>query len=198
MKRTSNPIAAIMLVLSLATPVVAGEFDDAAVAYSKGDYATALRLYRPLADQGNAAAQFSLGLMHYRGNGMPQDYAEAVKWYRKAADQGDTRAQFNLGNMCYEGQGVQQDYAEAVKWYRLAADQSEPRAQLQLGLMYNIGLGLPKDHVLAYMWLSLSAAQGFQDATKMRDDLAEHMTPEQIAEAQKLAREWKPTTQPAK
>jgi TPR repeat protein len=184
--------AAIVLVLSLAAPVAAGPLEDAAVAYSTGDYATALRLFRPLADQGVASAQAHLGSMYYEGKGVPQDYAEAVKWYRLAADQGEVLAQHNLGSMYYDGKGVPQDYAEAVKWYRLAADQGEVLAQDTLGDMYKNGHGVPQDFVSAHMWYNLSAAQGYKDAADSRNEIAKRMTSAQIAEAQKLAREWKP------
>ena len=119
-----HAIAAILLMLSFAAPVAAGPFEDAVAAHGRGDYATALRLWRPLADQGNAHAQFNLGAMYANGQGVPQDY------------------------------------------------------------------------VRAHMWFNLSAAQGNQGAAKNRDIAARRMTPAQIAEAQKLASEWKPTKQP--
>ena len=103
------------ILIGLAAPAWAG-FAEGAAAYLRGDYATALREYRPLAEQGNAAAQTNLGFMYDNGQGVPQDYAEAVKWYRKAAEQGRADAQFNLGIMSARGQGVPQDYTEAVKW----------------------------------------------------------------------------------
>jgi len=77
--------------------------DDAVVAYKRGDYATALRLYRRLADQGKPSAQHNLGVMYAKGEGVPQNHAEAVKWYRRAADQGFARAQYNLGLMYANG-----------------------------------------------------------------------------------------------
>jgi uncharacterized protein len=84
MKRAFNAIVAVIILLSLAAPVAAGPFEDATAAWGKGDYATALRLIRPLADQGNASAQYYLGSMYYNGHGVPQDYAEAVRWYPRA------------------------------------------------------------------------------------------------------------------
>ncbi len=89
-------------------------------AYVAGDYATAIRLYRPLAEQGHPGAQSSLGLMYRKGQGVAQDYAQAVKWYSKAAEQGQANAQSRLGFMYYNGDGVAQDYAEAHKWYNIA------------------------------------------------------------------------------
>jgi TPR repeat protein len=85
-----------------------------------------------------------------------------------------------------------QDHAEAVKWYRRAAEQGNADAQATLGFRYERGQGVPQDYVLADMWLSLAAAKGYQCADKC-DALAAKMTPEQIAEAQRLAREWKPS-----
>jgi len=128
--------ALIILALCRATPAAAGPLEDAKVAYDREDYATALRLFRPRADQGLADAQNNLGAMYAKGQGVPQDYAEAVKWYRKAADQGYAFAQNNLGGMYAKGRGVTQDDAQAVRWFRKAADQSDALAQNNLGLMY--------------------------------------------------------------
>ena len=111
----------LLLALGLSEPVLAGPLEDARAAYGKEDYTTALRLFRPLADQGDADAQSMLGLMYDLGRGVPQDYAQAVKWYRLAADQGYAWAQNNLGNMYELGQGVPQDYVEAHKLFNLAA-----------------------------------------------------------------------------
>ncbi len=124
---------------------------------------------------------------------MPQDYVEAGKWYRLAAVQGESKAQNALGVMYRDGQGVQQDYSEAVKWYRLAAEQGNAAAQVSLGAMYANGQGVAKDYVLAYLWFTLSATQGdegVEQAVKNLNMLTPLMTPMQIAEAQKLVREW--------
>ena len=122
-KRT---LAAIVLMLSLAAPVKAGQFEDAQTAWGRRDYATSLLLIRPLAEQGNASAQNNLGVHYATGKGVPQDY------------------------------------------------------------------------VSAHMWFNLSAAQSTEGAAANRYQMEKKMTPAQIAEAQKLAREWKPTTQQAR
>ena len=184
-------LVTLFLGVGLAGPVAAGPFEDGVAAYEKGDYATALRLFRLLADQGHAQAQSNLGVMYRTGQGVAQDYAAAVKWTRLAADQGFASAQFNLGVMYAQGQGVPQDYTAAVKWFRLAADQGVAEAQYNLGLMYAQGQGVPQDYVQAHKWLNLAAAAGDQSAVKSRDLVAGKMTPAQIAEGQKLAREWK-------
>ena len=184
------------ILISLAGPAWAG-FAEGLAAYNRGDYEAALREFRPLANQGGDDAQFYIGLMYSNGQGVPQDYAEAVKWYRKAAEQGATEAQNSLGFMYYKGRGVPQDYAEAVKWFRKAAGQGHSRAQSNLGLMYIQGIGVPQDYVQAYMWFNLAALRSppgaeHDIAVKNRDILAAKMTPAQISEAQRLAREWKP------
>ena len=154
------------------------------------DAVEAVKWYRKAAEQGFAPAQYDLGVCYAEGHGLPKDYEQAVKWYRKAAEKGDARAQGNLG-VCYaEGHGLPKDYEQAVKWYRKAAEKGNAVAQHNLGVMYLRGQGVPKDTVFAYMWLNL-AGQTRDDARKLRDAVGEEMTPEQVAEAQKLSREWK-------
>lgn len=121
------------------------------------------------------------------------DYELAAKYFRVAAEQGDTAAQYNIGVMYRNGDGVLQDYAEAVKWYRTAAEQGDIEAQNNLGFMYDNGLGVPQDLVFAHMWFNLAAAQGNRMASENSDMTEKRMTREQIAEAQRLLREWKPS-----
>ena len=218
---------AFMLV-AMAGAAVAGPLDDAAVAYQRGDYAAAMLLFKPLADRGDAVAQYRVGLMYFHGEGVSQDYGEALKWFRKAADQGNAVAQFNLGVMYRNGQGVAQNYAESFQWYRSAADQGNLEAQMAVASMYHAGQGVsqndaealnwfgkaadqgntdaqelvafmylhgkgtPKNLVRAYVWFNLSASQGNKDAAKYRDQTAYVMTPEQLAEAQKIGHDGKP------
>jgi uncharacterized protein len=186
-------LATNILVLSFAVPVAAGSLEDGRAAYEHRDFAIAERLFRPLAEHGNAIAQYNLGVMYYKGEGVPQSYPEAVFWYRHAAWQGDASAQLELGFMCYIGQGTLQNYAEALTWFRKAADQGSARAQFNLGAMYANGQGVPQDYILAHMWLSLAAAKNETRAVDLRDIVAAKMTAAQVAEAQKLGREWKPT-----
>ena len=110
--------------------------------------------------QGDASAQYSLGVMYEVGKGVPQDYAEAVKWYRLAAEQGNALAQNSMGVMYVDGLGVPQDYAEAARWHRLAAEQGHSLAQYSLGVMYEVGQGVPQDYAEAANWFRLAAEQG--------------------------------------
>ena len=119
MKRIA--VAAVLLVM-LVGPVRAG-YDEGVAAYERGDYEAALKEFRQLAEQGDAAAQYNLGMMYRNGKGVPPDYAEAVKWYRKASEQGQAYAQYNLGVMYRDGRGVPQDYVQAYLWSYLAAAQ---------------------------------------------------------------------------
>ena len=128
-------LLALTLVVAPVVPSFAGPYEDGLAAYEHGDYATALKLWRPLAEQGDANAQANLGELFANGLGVPQNYAEAVNWWRKAAEQGHAVAQSNLGLMYDNGLGVAQDQAEAVKWYRKAAERGYAGAQFNLGVM---------------------------------------------------------------
>ncbi len=143
----------IMCVALFAGLPAFADFQKGYDASKKGDYATALREWRPIAENGDAVAQYNLGLMYDRGWGVPQDYKEAAKWYTLSAEQG---------------------YSEA---------------QTGLGWLFGLGYGIPQDYVRAHMWYNLSASNGDKDGAEGRDIVAKKMTTEQIAEAQKLARQ---------
>ena len=154
----------ILFTISLAVTAYAGQFEDADAAYDRGDYATTVRLLKPIAEQGNAKAQYNLGIMYDKGQGVPKDDTEAGKWFRKAAEQGNAFAQVNLGFKYAKGQGVPKDDTEAVKWFRKAAEQGIPKAQFNLGIMYEKGQGVPKDYAEAVKWHRRAAAQGHAKA----------------------------------
>jgi TPR repeat protein len=132
-------LAAWLMVAVLAGAAVAGPYEDANAAYQRGDYATAWRIWQPLAQRGEARAQNGLGGMYRHGEGVPQNYTEALKWFRKAAEQGDARGQVNLGGMYHYGEGVPQSDAEALRWYRRAAEQGNTLGLFNLGGMYHSG-----------------------------------------------------------
>ena len=110
----------VVLVVVLGAQAQPG-FDDGLLAYHRGDHSAALEIWRPLAEWGHAASQYSLGLLYYRGEGVLPDAKQAAKWYRKAADQGDPDAQLNLGLMYAQGEGVKKNYVDAYKWFSLAS-----------------------------------------------------------------------------
>ena len=174
------------------------DLDRASDAYDVGDYATAYTHYKALAEQGNAIAQFNLGIMYKKGYGVPKNNTNAVGWFRKAADQGDAIAQYQLGKMYLSGHGVLQNYVEALKWIQGSAELGYPKAQYHTGVMYKLGQGVSENKVLAYMWFSVAISRTYypenRKAAVARHAVAAKMTPAEIAEAQRLAQGWKPKT----
>ena len=160
--RTTIGVTVVSAAMMIAA--IAGPLEDANNALNQKDYATALRLYRPLAINGNPEAQVNLGFMYDEGLGLPKDWAEAINWYRRAADQGEPQGQSNLAHMYRDGVGVAQDYVRAHQWFDLAAAR-------------------------------FTEQEKRKKAANDRDQVAAHMTEEQIAEAQLLARHWKPTSE---
>jgi TPR repeat protein len=160
------------------------------------DDVESLKWYRKAAEQNSAIAQSALGMCYYRGDGVAKDDVEAVKWYRKAAEQNLAMAQWALGGCYSKGDGVAKDDVEAVKWYRKAAEQNYADAQHSLGRCYGTGTGVAKDYVEAYKWVLLAAGQGNEYAKKAMIPVEDMMSREQIAEGQKLARNFKPREAP--
>jgi hypothetical protein len=186
----SGTLAVLAMVTFMlgAMPAWADDLEDANTAYKRGDFATALGLLRPLAEKGNAGAQFNLGVSYFKGEGVAQDNKEAEKWFRLAAQQGYVNAQSSLGVMYL----MRNDFKGALPWIQGSADQGYPPSQSNLGIMYANGQGVAKNYVRAHLWFSLAAAQGDANAANNRDSVAKLMTPAQIAEAQKMTQEWKP------
>ena len=122
-KPISTGLLTAISAVSVGSPGVAGPLEDGMAAHDRGDVENALRLIQPLADQGDAEAQYYLGFIYRTGLGIAEDNTEAVKWYRKAADQGHASAQNSLGIMYAKGEGVIQNDVEAYKWWNLAAAQ---------------------------------------------------------------------------
>ncbi len=147
----------------------------------------AAKWFRMAAEKGMAYGQFNLGVSYQIGQGVVTDKAEAVKWYLKAAEQGVAPAQLNLGGMYKDGEGVIQDYVEAAKWFRKAAEQGDATAQQRLGVLYGNGNGVTQNYVEAYKWFNLAAAQGNEHGVTNRNKIIKWMTPDQIADAQRLS-----------
>ena len=128
------------------------------------DYTTAMKEYRPLAERGNAEAQYRVGRMYEFGQGVPQDKTQGIAWVRKAAEQNHADAQQELGVIYATGDGVKQDDVQAVAWFRKSATQGDATAQYNLGLLYAKGQGVEKDLAQAIDWWRKSATQGNADA----------------------------------
>jgi TPR repeat protein len=172
----------------------AARFEDGLAAANRNDYTTAYRLWLPLAEAGEARAQLYVGLLHEQGRGVGQAYATAVKWYRKAALQGLPRAQYHLAVMYENRLGISEDFPIAQEWYRRAAEQGDALAQNNLGLMFRDGRGGPVDPVVAVMWFTLAAAQGHTGAAINRAETVKLLRPAELAQAEQLARDWKPAS----
>ena len=155
-------LAGGLLALVTLSGAAAGPLQDGRAAFKRRDFAEAMRLWRPLAEQGNDDAQVDLASLYLNGNGVPQDYAQALIWERKAADRGNVVA------------------------------------QAAVGAMFEFGRGVPQDNVQAHMWFDLAAAQGEPKAVTVLHMAEQRMTAAQIAEAKKLARDWKPDTRATK
>ena len=154
------------------------------------DLVSDLEKAKPLAEQGSAEDQYQLGVRYEHA--FPQDHREAVSWYRLAAQQQHVGALYRLCVLSDKGRGIAQDYQEALRWCHLASDQGHGQAMFTIGQHFANGQGVLKDVVQAHQWYNLAAAHGYEAAAKWRDRLALDMTATQIAQAQFLARNWRP------
>jgi len=232
-------LAALLVLVSIPGAAYAGPLEDAEEAVRKGVYATAIPIYRSLAEKGDVSAQKRLGFFYQSGAGVKRDWVESAKWLSKAADAGDESAvvvlsfigrywrhqegasappiiyellekvaksgfavaQFSLGVMNYpigdpSFDAAKGNIAQALVWYRRAAEQGDTRAQVALGLAYAQGLGVAQDYIEADKWFDIAASRAksadeLLDIARHHNKLAHVMTSSQIAEAQKLAREWR-------
>lgn len=154
---------ALITALLCCNPSLAG-LNEGLAALAKADYPTAVKELRPLAERGDAEAQYRIGLMFEFGRGYPIDKAQGIAWFRKAAAQNHTAALQELGVIYATGDGVPKDDAQAVSWFRKAAELGNPTAQFNLGLMIAKGTGAPKDDALAVSWFRKAANQGMVGA----------------------------------
>lgn len=154
------------------------------------NFSEAARWYEKLAQQGDARAQTSIGLMYARGYGVEKSLVTARKWWSFAAAQNDPGAQYNLGLIYSRGEGVAQDYVQAVQWYTKAAQRGHVQAQHNLGMLYHDGKGLERDPVRAYFWIKVAALQGDDVALDSLKNVSSGMSSGQITEAEAQADEW--------
>lgn len=133
-------------------------------ALERGDYATAQAEWRPLAEAGEAVAQFQLGSLYMEGRIRSADPQEAATWFEKAAKQGYAPAQYNLGVMYYTGSGIKRDYTSALNWLIKAAEQGNASAQFNIGVMYAQGTGVRKDMDETIKWFRKAGELGHVQA----------------------------------
>ena len=185
MKRLAILAAAL---IGFAAPAWAA-FETGWYAYTAGDFVMARSEWLPLARDGDARAQFQLGVMYQKGEGVAADATEAARWYGLAAEQDHAPSQASLAGLYYTGQGVAHDHHEAVGWFERAARQGNTDAQYRLGALYLRGHGVPKDVVRAHAWLSLAAMRGSKSARERRVEVEAMMSAAELAEAEKLRQE---------
>ena len=175
----------------VASPALAGPFEDGIRAYKMGHQEEAIQLLSPLAEMGHVKAQLYMGMMHMSGKLKTKaDYAKQFYWFNKAAQQENPIAMFMIGGAYSLGRGVKKDLIEAVRWYRKAANQCLGKAQFNMGNLYREGEGVIKDNILAQMWWKISLMGGYEHSRNNSNLLAEEMTVSEIKEAEKLAQIW--------
>ena len=187
MRRLLTTLVILTGLFCSAGAVWAQDYEEGLKAYRSNDFATALKEWRPLAEQGNAKAQVNLGYMYDKRKGVTQDYAEAVKWYRKEAEQGNANGQDNLGWMYKNGKGVDKDKELAAKWRCKAAEQGNEKhikgclniahkgsaeTQYKLGKLFQRGQGVEQDDDRAARWICSAATKGLSEARKGCQKLA--------------------------
>ncbi len=183
-------LVCVFAMLLCACLSAAADLKSAKQAYEKKDYATAFKELTPLAEQGNADAQFLLGRMYWMGQGVLKDIDQAVKWLKASATKGNADAQFFMGSYYLL---PHRDIAEGLKWLRLSAEQGNQDAQLLLGKTYMDGSPeLPRDPVQGEMWLRLAAKGNLPFYEAELRAAEREMSPEQIAKGKALADAWKP------
>ncbi len=188
MRNTRAVLAAVFMLLPLL--VWSNDAQKGLDAYNSADYETALAVWQPLAEAGDAESQFGLGQMYGNGFGVAMDDDLAIKWYGLAVEQGHRQAQCNLAVMYQNGWGVPQSEEEAMKLYALAAEQGVSEAMIALGRFYSMDFLESYDPVQAYKWFSLAKLLENYDAGVKRDAIAEKMTPDQTAEGDALVTTW--------
>tara|TARA_B100000959_G_scaffold104391_1_gene110093 strand:+ start:665 stop:1219 length:555 start_codon:yes stop_codon:yes gene_type:complete len=167
-----------------------GDYESGSIAFERGDYKTALKEFKDLAEHNDSHGQYGMGLMYDLGTGVSMNFEEAAKWYQLSAEQGNADAQNNLATMYAEGEGVEKDTHKAGKLYESAAQQGNFDAPNNLGTMYLQGLGITRNYIRAYMWFHLGEMKGDRAAKKNRAFVETKMNPEEIIEANKQVEKW--------
>ncbi|MGH8489545.1 MAG: tetratricopeptide repeat protein [Gammaproteobacteria bacterium] len=184
-------VLATALCLGMMLPVQA-DYEAGVYAYYRQDYETALREFKTVAAAGDENAQYNVGLMYLKGQGVPENPEEASRWFHRAAMQGQVDAQSFLGALHADGEGVHQDYSLAAYWLTRAADAGHPAAQCFLGQLYFDGLGVARDYVQAYVWFRLAEANGHRESRAWREKAETRMSAAQHEEGAQRVHERLP------
>jgi TPR repeat protein len=181
-------VMACGLALWCGPALAAEEMDKAMAAYARRDYRTAARLLDGLARKGDPEAQFRLGVLYVRGQGVTKNFGRAVGWFKRAAAKGHVRAMVNLGTLYAGGRGVKKSEAVAYQWFRRAALKGDTLGMVKLGTMYANGDGVKRNDVYAYLWFALAAAKGFRQADDLKDQVSRRMSVAQRSQAERLVK----------
>ncbi len=190
---TTLSILAFLVLAGLHTKAMgepaSASFLEGWAAYENKDYSSALKHWKPLAEEGNPDAQYLVGIMFSNGLGVPVDFEKAGKWFLKSATQGDVGAQYLTGVFLASGKGFSKDLNRASHWFKEAARQGYPDAQSRLGEWYADGKGVKQNLTKAYIWLSLAQANGIQTVETKLVEVANQMTTEELKNANRLAQQ---------
>ena len=182
-------IFAVLFASCILIGCASNDYQRGREAFDRGDYEIAVAEFRSLAEKNDPRGQYALAIMYDLGEGVPQDSKEAFKYYKLAAEQGNSDAQNNLGVMYDQGEGVSVNYKEALKWYLLAAEHGNRDAPNNIGVLYMIGLGTIRNFAEAHKWFTIAGARDIE-AKSNKEFTEKKLTPEQIAESERLAKEW--------
>jgi TPR repeat protein len=160
------------------------QIEAARALFENEEYASAYSLFKPIAEQGGAEAQYRMGIMHKFGWGTQRDHATAAKWLRLAAEQSYPEAQSELASYYKDGRGVARDLRQAAQWFRKAAEQGVGIAQLNPGRLYKNGNGVATDLVEAYVWFTLAARNNDMDGLSYRGAITPEMSAADIEHAE--------------
>jgi uncharacterized protein len=188
--RSRNRTRLSLVILVIPALVFGADVDKGLAAYNEGDYETAMAECLPLAEEGNATAQFCVAQMYANGFGVDMDDALALKWYGAAAEQGHGESQFNIAVFHANGWGVPMSGAEAMSWYRRSAENGFVQAQTTLAKNYHLARGVEQDYVEAYKWYEIATIFGDADSKLSLAEIAAQMSPEQLATAQEMTQSW--------
>jgi len=194
MTNRAGLFAASLLLATLVVSMPAmGDGAAGLAAYDRGDYATALKEFTPLAEEGVPTAQAALGAMYMDGLGVPRNIPAALHWLGLAAKQGMAAAELRLGTLYLLGDGVPANPSVAAQWFKAAADKGMARAQVNMAAMHYQGVGVPRDLKQSYFYAALAARQGDEEAIGMVEILRDKMPPQDIASAEAMVKSWVPT-----
>ena len=175
----------LLLIFFSVSSATAANLEKGINAIKHGNFESAYRELKPLAEIGDSSALYNLGIMYIKGLGVNRDPKQATEWLLLSAKQNNFLAQYFLGHIFAKGNGVTKDYKKALKFYKLAAEQGHPAAQTNLGAMYYFGHGIGQNNVLAHLWWAIASFQ-VEGARRNRDMVENKMSSHEIAKSKNL------------